>query len=158
MKFYFQLIYVILRWLITNCLDQRFKTILIQYLSKLKNRNFSYRFVFLPETIGSIAYINKKKLKKNLKKNVISGFNLSCLGAGKEYSIVCSRNGKKLSDQVVKKLIKSKKNYKIYSYLERGSDERQYCAPGIDLPVVTLSRAKFGTFKEYHTHLDNLSL
>ena len=41
---------------------------LIQYLSKLKNRNFSYRFVFLPETIGSIAYINKKL--KNLKKNV----------------------------------------------------------------------------------------
>ncbi|WP_435151252.1 DUF4910 domain-containing protein [Candidatus Pelagibacter bacterium nBUS_44] len=127
---------------------------LIEYVSKLKNRNFSYRFVFLPETIGSIAYINKKL--DVLKKNIISGFNLSCLGAGNEYSMICSREGRTLPDQLLKKMLKKKEKYKIYSFLSRGSDERQYCAPGIDLPLVTLCRSKFGKFKEYHTHLDDL--
>ena len=127
---------------------------LANYISKKKNLRFSYRFVLLPETIGSICYL--KKFTKNLKKNVICGFNISCVGDNKNYSIISSRQGNSLADISLLEKIKRKKNFKFYSFLERGSDERQYCAPGIDLPICGFSRSKYGEYKEYHTSEDNL--
>lgn len=128
---------------------------LANYISKKKNLRFSYRFVLLPETIGSICYL--KKFTKNLKKNVICGFNISCVGDNKNYSIISSRQGNSLADISLLEKIKRKKNFKFYSFLERGSDERQYCAPGIDLPICGFSRSKYGEYKEYHTSEDNLN-
>lgn len=129
---------------------------LILYLKKnYPKPNYSYRFVFLPETIGSIAYLSKKI--NHLKKNVISGFTLSCVGDDRNFSIIESRNGDQLSDKALKSSLINE-NHKIFSYLERGSDERQYCWPGVDLPVTGFCRTKYGEFKEYHTSLDNLSL
>lgn len=128
---------------------------LLKYLNKQKNRNFSYRFVFLPETIGSITYLstNLKKLKKNL----IAGFNLSCIGDNKNFSYLPSRSGNTPSDIVAIKILKKLyPKYKKYTWYDRGSDERQYCSPGVDLPVATLMRTKFGEYKEYHTSLDRL--
>ena len=127
---------------------------LANYISKKKNLRFSYRFVLLPETIGSICYL--KKFTKDLKKNVICGFNISCVGDNKNYSIISSRQGNSLADISLLEKIKRKKNFKFYSFLERGSDERQYCAPGIDLPICGFSRSKYGEYKEYHTSEDNL--
>ena len=130
-------------------------TFLSEYIKNFHNRYYSYRFLFIPETIGSIAYISKN-LKK-MKKNIIAGFNLSCIGDEREYSYVSSRTGNTLADQVAKKVLNSiDKNFKKYSWLERGSDERQYCSPGVDLPICTLTRSKFGKFKEYHNSLDVL--
>jgi aminopeptidase-like protein len=69
-----------------------------------------------------------------------------------------SRNGDTLSDNVARHVLKNlSPTYKSYSWSDRGSDERQYCGPGIRLPVVTLCRTKFGEFPEYHTSLDNLT-
>jgi len=130
---------------------------LIKYIKQIyKETNYSYRLIFIPETIGSIAYLSKN-LKK-MKKNIIAGFNLSCVGDDRAYSYVESRNGNNLADNAIKSALLNKKNVKGYSFLFRGSDERQYCAPGIDLPVCGFSRSKFGEYKEYHTSADNLKI
>ena len=130
---------------------------LIKYMKqKYKKTNYSYRFIFIPETIGSIAYLSKN-LKK-MKKYIIAGFNLSCVGDDRGYSYVESRYGDNLADNAIKSALLDKKNVKRYSFLFRGSDERQYCAPGIDLPVCGFSRSKFGEYKEYHTSADNLKI
>ena len=120
-----------------------------------KKRKYSYRIIFIPETIGSIGYINKNF--KILKKNVIGGFNITCVGDDRNYSFLPSRNGQTLSDKVGLQTVKKySKNFKKYTWLNRGGDERQYCSPGVDLPIATLMRSKYGTYKEYHTSLDNL--
>ena len=85
---------------------------LIKYIKKVyKKTNFSYRFVLLPETIGSIAYLSK--YKNLLKKNVIMGYNLSCLGDDRAYSLIKGPNGKDLSFYVPNSLLKSKKIIKF---------------------------------------------
>lgn len=118
-------------------------------------RRFSYRIVFLPETIGSIAYLSRNLGR--LKNKVEVGFNLSCLGDDNGYSYVASPYENTLADRIAEHVLVSLgKNHKKYSYLERGSDERQYCSPGVNLPLVTLCRSKFGAYPEYHTSLDNL--
>ena len=131
-------------------------TYLSKYIGNLRNRKFSYKFLFLPETIGSISYIyNNLNL---LKKNTFAGFNLSCLGDEKNYSMIFSRNGNTASDRVTMQIIKKISKYpKFYSWLDRGSDERQYCSPGVDLPFTTISRTKFGCYKEYHNSDDNFT-
>jgi len=126
-----------------------------KWLAQQKKRNYSYRIVFVPETIGSIAYIHKN-LKK-LKKNIVAGFNITCVGDDRCYSFLPSRNGETISDKILKHVLKwTDRNYKSYSWLDRGSDERQYCAPGIDLPIASIIRSKYGTYKEYHSSDDNL--
>ena len=124
------------------------------YLKEL-DRNFTYRLVFIPETIGSVIYINKHL--DHLKKNVFCGLNLSCVGDNKSYSYLMSRNGNTFSDKVANYLINQYyPETNVFSYLSRGSDERNYCWPGVDLPIISLMRTKYGTYKEYHTSDDNL--
>lgn len=121
-----------------------------------KNNYYTYRFFLGPETIGSISYLSK--YEKIMKKNIICGFNLSCVGDERSYSHVTSRNGDTLADQAISSSIFHFKNKKEYSFLHRGSDERQYCSPGIDLPVATFCKSKFGEYPEYHTSDDNLKV
>ena len=131
-------------------------TALAQFILALKSRRYTYRIVFLPETIGSISYLSQHL--EFLKKNVVAGFNITCVGDSNCYSYLPSRKGDTLSDILAKHVLKhTDPNYVQYSWLDRGSDERQYCAPGIDLPIVNLMRSKFGTYKEYHTSLDNMN-
>ena len=129
-------------------------TFLLKYLKNLPKQNYSIRAVFIPETIGSISYI--KKNLNNLKKNVIAGFNITCVGDDRTYSYLPSRNENTISDICAKHVLNwVYPKYKNYTWNERGSDERQYCSPGVDLPVVTISRSKFGEFPEYHTSKDD---
>jgi len=131
-------------------------TYLAKYIQSMLSPRYSYRIVFIPETIGSIAYISKNLEK--MKKNIIAGFNVTCVGDNNNYSYMPSRNGKTLSDKVAKHVLKKKvKKFNEYSFLERGSDERQYCYPGVDLPVCSVMRTKYAEYKEYHTSLDDLN-
>ena len=130
---------------------------LINYF-KNKKLNKTLRFVFIPETIGSISYLSKNL--KYLKENVIGGYNLSCIGDERQHSCMFSKYQNSPSDEAVIEAYKSLriKNYKIYSFLKRGSDERQYNSPGIDLKISSIFRTKYGEYPEYHTSLDNFNL
>ncbi len=123
-----------------------------------KRKNFySLRFIFVPETIGAITYISKNF--QNLKKNVIAGYNLTCIGDERKYSYLPTKYGNTLSDKAAKKAFKELKiKFKKYSFLDRGSDERQFNSPGVDLPIGSIMRSKYETYKEYHTSLDNFNL
>lgn len=128
---------------------------LARWLSERKNR-YTYRFAYTPETIGSIAYLSKNI--NHLKDNTIASFNLTCVGDDKNTSFLPSRNGDTFTDKVARHVLKySNLIYKEYDFLkDRGSDERQYCSPGIDLPMVSIMSSKYGEYPEYHTSLDNL--
>ncbi len=121
-----------------------------------KKRKFSYRFIFIPETIGSINYINKNL--KNLQKNVICIFNLTCVGDNNCTSFMPSKYGNTIADRIATTVLKKQKiNYKKYSWLTRGSDERQYMSVGVEIPTVSIMSSKYHEYKEYHTSEDNLN-
>ena len=130
---------------------------LIKYVMQLTNRRYTYRFVINPETIGSITYISQNL--DILKRNVKAGFVLSCVGDDRTYSYVASMYGNTLADRVLKNVLKYHyPNYQEYSFLKRGSDERQYCSVGVELPVCGFCRSKYSEFPEYHTSADDMTL
>ena len=120
-----------------------------------KKRKFTYRFIFVPETIGTIAYLNKNFDK--IIRDTIGGYVVTCVGDKGNFSYMPSRAGNSISDRVVKYVFKKKKIFlKKYSFNDRGSQERQFCSPTIDLPIASIMRSKYGNYKEYHTSEDNL--
>ncbi|MDE7313412.1 MAG: DUF4910 domain-containing protein [Eubacterium sp.] len=138
-----------------ECSGPALAVYLAQWLMQKKARRYTYRFVFVPETIGSICYLSRHK--DELKARVIAGFNLSCVGDNFDYSMVESRYGNTLADRVLKNVLRGHcQKFTIYPFLKRGSDERQYNAPGIDLPVVSFCRSKYGEYPQYHTSADNM--
>ena len=131
--------------------------LIIMALSKiLKAQKYSVRLLLIPETIGAIAYI--KKNIKNLEKNLVAGFNLTCVGDKGPFTLISSKEGNSYADKIAKRVLKKTKNYKVLSFLKRGSNERQFGCQNLNLPFVTICRSRFEDFKEYHTSDDNLNL
>ncbi len=132
---------------------------LAKWLMEMPKRRYTYRFVYIPETIGSITYLSQDNHLDTMKKNTVAGWNISCVGDDRTYSYVATRYGNTITDRVTKNVLHFiYPTYKNYSFLSRGSDERQYNAPGIDLPVCGFSRSKYGEYPEYHTSRDDMGL
>lgn len=126
---------------------------LYDIIKKTGPHKYSYRFVIGSENIGSAAYLhyNKKKIK-----NIKAGFVLNLLGSGKEVFYKKSRLGNSLADKAAINVLKhSNYKFKIIDFTPEGSDERQFCSPGFNMPVGNLMRKVYRAFKQYHNSLDN---
>jgi aminopeptidase-like protein len=126
---------------------------LVKFLQTQQNLEHTYRIIFIPETIGALTFL-KKNLRK-LKRNCIAGLVATCLGDKGNFSYIPSPSGKTLSDKVAKYILAGC-NAKYYEWGDRGSDERQFCWPTINLPICSITRSKYREYPEYHTSLDDL--
>ncbi len=133
-------------------------TYLAKYLLNRKEKlRYTYRIIFIPETIGSISYLSLHK--NHLKKDVVGGYVVTCIGDPGPFSYLQTRQENTLIDRITIHALKhSEKEYKIYNFIEKGSDERQYNSPGIDLPIGSLMRTKYGQNPKYHTSADDLNI
>ncbi len=129
-------------------------TAIAQYVQQMTDRHYTYRFAFTPETIGAITFASSRVTQ--LRSQVIAAFNLTCIGDDRAFTYLASRNGNLRIDRIAQRVIRSRENVREYSYLERGSDERHYGAPGLDLPMISLMRTRYADYPEYHTSLDDL--
>jgi aminopeptidase-like protein len=126
-------------------------TALAKRLSDLSLR-YSYRFLFIPGTIGSITWLALNEEKSSRIKH---GLVLSCVGDAGAFTYKKSRRGRAEIDRVVQHVLTSVP-HRIIDFIPYGYDERQYCSPGFNLAVGCLMRSQNGTFPEYHTSADNL--
>jgi aminopeptidase-like protein len=132
-------------------------TALIRYVQSLPKRRYTYRFIIVPETIGSITYLSRNI--KSMQQHVKAGFVLSCVGDDRTYSMVSTKYEDTLADRVLENVLHFHyPDYIRYSFMKRASDERQYGSAGVGLPVCAFCRSKYHEYPEYHTSADDLSL
>ncbi|MBN1986989.1 MAG: DUF4910 domain-containing protein [Prolixibacteraceae bacterium] len=121
---------------------------------KTQDLHYSYRFLFIPGTIGSITWLsrNEKKLDK-----IRHGLVLTLLGDSSAYHYKKSRRGNCEIDNIMEYLLEKEEGAKLLDFSPYGYDERQFCSPGFNLPVGRLSRKPHGEFPEYHTSADDIN-
>ncbi len=130
-------------------------TFLAKQLLKEERLNYSYRFLFVPETIGAITWLSKNHATT---KNIKYGLVATTVGDRGPFTYKKSRAGNTRIDIAAEKALKdSKKPYSIIDFFPWGSDERQYNSPGFNLSVGSLMRSMYGTYREYHTSGDDLT-
>ncbi|HEY3238701.1 MAG TPA: DUF4910 domain-containing protein, partial [Acidimicrobiia bacterium] len=115
---------------------------------------YSYRFLFIPGTIGSITWL---ALHEAEAKRIRHGLVLACLGDAGSLTYKRSRRGDAEIDRVVAHVVgRSGAPHRVVDFSPYGYDERQFCSPGFDLAVGCLTRTPHGQFPEYHTSADNV--
>jgi aminopeptidase-like protein len=126
---------------------------LAQRLGESKSR-YSYRFLFIPGTIGSIAWLARNEAKVA---NIQHGLVITCVGDAGRLTYKKSRRGDAEIDRAVAHVLKhSGQDHEILEFTPYGYDERQYCSPAFNLPVGCFMRTPNGCYPEYHTSADNL--
>jgi len=130
-------------------------TSLYNRIAAWDNRKFTYRFVVIPETIGSLTYLSK--YGDHLQENLVAGLVLTCLGGPEEIlSYKRTRREDVLIDNVVHHIDKyMEPDLRFRPFDTRGSDERQYCSPGFNLPVGQFARTVYAEYDSYHNSMDN---
>jgi aminopeptidase-like protein len=127
---------------------------LYEALSKLLIRRYTYRFVLAPETIGSVAYLSARGA--HLKEHMRAGFLLTCIGDRGLFTLKRSRRADTSADRAAAAVLGARGPFRCEPFDPAdGSEDRQYCSPGFDLPFASLMRTMYGRFPEYHTSLDN---
>ena len=130
-------------------------TMLARFLKTLRLR-YSYRFLFIPGTIGSLTWLALNEEKVG---SIVHGLVLSCLGDKGGITYKQSRRGNAAIDRVVAHaLVHDGAPYRVVPFVPYGYDERQYCSPGYNLPIGCLMRTPGGEYPEYHSSADNLAL
>jgi len=130
-------------------------TYLADCLAKQQLR-YSYRFLFIPATIGSITWLALNEEKTG---SIKHGFVVTCVGDGGPFTYKKSRRGTAEIDRAVLHVLRhSRQGFREIDFYPYGYDERQYCSPGFNLAVGSLSRSSHGQYPEYHTSADNLEL
>lgn len=128
---------------------------LAQALAVRPHRHHGYRFLFVPGTIGAIAWL---EANRNAPSRVVHGLVLSCLGDSGAPTYKRSRQGDANIDRIVAHVLKGRGHGdRLRAFVPYGYDERQYGSPGFNLPVGCLMRSPNGSFPEYHTSADDLS-
>jgi aminopeptidase-like protein len=120
----------------------------------MPDRRYTYRFLFVPETIGSVAYL--ARFGDRLRERLAAGYVITCAGDPAPFTYKRSRRGDSLADRVAEHVLAGS-DHRVLDFFPTGSDERQFCSPGFDLPVGSLMRSMYTTYPEYHTSLDDLS-
>ena len=126
----------------------------LAHILKMFDLHYSYRFLFIPGTIGSISWLSRNEDTVN---NVRHGMVLTLLGDSTPFQYKKSRQGNAEIDRIMEYLLKNESGSKMLDFSPYGYDERQYCSPGFNLPVGRLTRTPFEEFPEYHTSADNLN-
>jgi aminopeptidase-like protein len=127
---------------------------LARHISESKTQRYTYRFLFIPGTIGAIAWL---ALNEQNTGRIKHGMVLSLLGDSGNFTYKKSRRDTAEIDQVVSHVIKSKsEDNSVIDFIPYGYDERQFCSPGFNLPVGCLSRTTYGQYPQYHTSADDL--
>jgi aminopeptidase-like protein len=131
-------------------------TMLYRHLASLPHRRYTYRFFFGPETIGALAYLSLKN--QELQAKMKCGFILTCCGDGGPFTFKRPKQPCFGEREVLHVLKHLEHEHCVLDYFPTGSDDRQYCSPGFNLPVMTLCRSIYARYPEYHTSLDDFGL